>query len=260
MKHWVSDDDSVATTGAIDKRVLSILDDPSIPTGGYWNKDGDTLNSSENWSPSNSTIGTTQAIENQLSPIKSDVQTNTNNIATNTSDIANRWNKTTETISSGWTSGNFVATTQAIRDTFAAVSTSTVPPSQPEDGDLWLNSNTGVLYFYYEDPNSSQWISVSTGPEGPTGPQGPQGPMGPRGFTGPAGPKGDDGPAGIQGPKGDAATITVGNTTTVSPGTDANVYNSGTTNDAVLQFSIPQGDTGATGQQGPQGELVVLVK
>ena len=78
--------------------------------------------------------------------------------------------------------------------------------------------------------------------------------MGPRGFTGPAGPKGDDGPAGIQGPKGDAATITVGNTTTVSPGTDANVYNSGTTNDAVLQFSIPQGDTGATGQQGPQGE------
>ena len=47
-----------------------------------------------------------------------------------------------------------------------------------EDGDLWLNSNTGVLYFYYEDPNSSQWISVSTGPEGPTGPQGPTGSYG----------------------------------------------------------------------------------
>ena len=59
---WLAIDDStVATTGAIDKRVLSILNDSSvILPGGYWNKDGRYDNSSETWNPSTSTIGTTK--------------------------------------------------------------------------------------------------------------------------------------------------------------------------------------------------------
>ena len=74
--------------------------------------------------------------------------TNTTNIANNTAELANRWNKTSETVKSGWTSSNnLVATTQAIRDTLVAVTTNQLPPSSPEDGDLWLNSNTGVLYL-----------------------------------------------------------------------------------------------------------------
>ena len=45
--------------------------------------------------------------------------------------------------------------------------------------------------------------------------------------------------------KGDAATVTVGSTTTGDPGTDAAVSNSGTTGDAVLNFTIPRGADGS---------------
>lgn len=50
-----------------------------------------------------------------------------------------------------------------------------------------------------------------------------------------------DGP---QGPTGDAATITVGSVTTGAPGTAAQVVNTGTSSEAVLQFTIPRGATG----------------
>ena len=45
--------------------------------------------------------------------------------------------------------------------------------------------------------------------------------------------------------KGDAATVTVGTTTTGDPGTDAAVNNSGTTGDAILNFTIPRGADGS---------------
>ncbi|HIT65805.1 MAG TPA: hypothetical protein IAB61_00960 [Candidatus Merdisoma merdipullorum] len=45
--------------------------------------------------------------------------------------------------------------------------------------------------------------------------------------------------------KGDAATVTVGTTTTGDPGTDAAVNNSGTTGDAVLNFTVPRGADGS---------------
>lgn len=47
--------------------------------------------------------------------------------------------------------------------------------------------------------------------------------------------------------KGDAATITVGTVTTGAAGSSVAVTNSGTTNAAVLNFTIPRGDTGASG-------------
>ena len=49
----------------------------------------------------------------------------------------------------------------------------------------------------------------------------------------------------MQGPPGAAATVTVGTVTTVEPGTDAIVTNSGTESAAVLNFTIPRGETGA---------------
>lgn len=64
------------------------------------------------------------------------------------------------------------------------------------------------------------------------------------------------GPPGPQGPQGDtgaAATVTVGTVTTGEPGTDAIVTNSGTESAAVLNFTIPKGDTGATGPAGADG-------
>ena len=68
------------------------------------------------------------------------------------------------------------------------------------------------------------------------------------------GPKGDTGDTGATGAQGDAATITVGTTTTGAEGTDASVTNSGTSGDAVFDFTIPRGDTGPQGPQGIQGE------
>ena len=63
-------------------------------------------------------------------------------------------------------------------------------------------------------------------------------------VVGTPGPRGSDG----------AGTITIGTTTTGDPGTDASVTNSGTAQNAILNFTIPRGETGPTGAQGPQGE------
>lgn len=58
------------------------------------------------------------------------------------------------------------------------------------------------------------------------------------------GPQGDTGATGSQGPQGDAATITVGTVSTTAYGNTASVTNSGTEQDAVLDFVIPQGKPG----------------
>ena len=58
------------------------------------------------------------------------------------------------------------------------------------------------------------------------------------------GPQGDTGATGSQGPQGDAATITVGTVSTTAYGNTASVTNSGTAQDAVLDFVIPQGKPG----------------
>ena len=79
---------------------------------------------------------------------------------------------------------------------------------------------------------------------------------GPKGADGAPGATGATGPQGPQGPQGRAATVTVGSTTTLGPGSNATVTNSGDQYDAVLEFGIPtgpQGPTGATGAQGPRG-------
>ena len=57
----------------------------------------------------------------------------------------------------------------------------------------------------------------------------------------------------MQGPPGEAATVTVGTVTTGEQGTDVIVTNSGTESAAVLDFTIPRGETGAVGAVGPQG-------
>ena len=55
--------------------------------------------------------------------------------------------------------------------------------------------------------------------------------------------QGPPGPQGQQGEPGAAATVTVGTVTTGEPGTDAIVTNSGTESAAVLDFTIPRGET-----------------
>lgn len=82
---------------------------------------------------------------------------------------------------------------------------------------------------------------------------------GPKGDTGAQGPQGPKGDTGAQGPAGASASVTVGSTTTLSPGADATVTNSGDTRNAILNFGIPtgargpKGDTGSKGDTGPMG-------
>ena len=52
------------------------------------------------------------------------------------------------------------------------------------------------------------------------------------------------GPPGPAGPPGTSATVAIGSTTTGAPGTNAIVTNSGTTSNAVLNFTIPRGEQG----------------
>ncbi len=96
-------------------------------------------------------------------------------------------------------------------------------------------------------PAGSAGTTGPTGPTGPTGLSGPTGPAGANGATGPTGPTGPAGPSGSTGPTGTAgtaATLAVGTVTTGEPGTDAQVINSGTPQNAVFDFTIPKGDTG----------------
>ena len=58
-------------------------------------------------------------------------------------------------------------------------------------------------------------------------------------------PTGPTGPAGSAGVTGTAATVTVGTVTTGEPGSQAAVTNSGTSQNARLDFVIPQGATGS---------------
>lgn len=70
-----------------------------------------------------------------------------------------------------------------------------------------------------------------------------------------AGPAGDPGEPGEPGPPG-PATIAIGGVTTLAPGQDATVTNSGDDENVILNFGIPvgaQGEQGIQGAQGPQG-------
>ena len=87
-----------------------------------------------------------------------------------------------------------------------------------------------------------QWLDAGQveGVVGPQGPQGPQGVMGPTGAQGPA------------------ATIQVGNVTTLEPGQQATVTNSGTSGAAVFDFGIPKGEPGSTPAHMYAHQIVVL--
>ncbi len=62
---------------------------------------------------------------------------------------------------------------------------------------------------------------------------------------------GTPGPTGATGPS--AVTITIGDTVTGAPGTNAVVTNTGTAENAILNFTIPRGATGNTGATGSTG-------
>lgn len=75
------------------------------------------------------------------------------------------------------------------------VTMSATPPSSPTPGTLWYDTNGGLLYCYYNDGNSSQWVIANPNSSGMVGPQGVIGPTGGTGPVGPTGPTGLSWPA-----------------------------------------------------------------
>lgn len=74
----------------------------------------------------------------------------------------------------------------------AAVLLSDTPPVGAEPGNLWVETDTGLMYVWFDDGTSQQWFAVSGatsgGPAGPVGPQGIQGIQGIQGEVGPVQP------------------------------------------------------------------------
>lgn len=163
------------------------------------------------------------------------------------------------------------------------------PPSNPNPGQAWFNSNNGKVYVYYD----SYWVEVGAAPVGPTGPAGAAGPLGPTGPagsdatatgpTGPTGPTGATGPAqpGPTGPAGPIGKFQPSDTAPTLPQTGDGWFNTqnlrlyvytdgywvetatanfgptGATGPAVTgptgAASTVPGPTGPTGPQGPTG-------
>lgn len=111
-----------------------------------------------------------------------------------------------------------------------------VPGPKGDTGEQGPKGDTGP-----QGPKGPQGDPGEQGLQGEPGKQGPQGPQGPQGDPGEQGPQGEPGETG---PAGQAATITIGTTTTGEPGTEAQVTNSGTAQDAILNFTIPKGAPG----------------
>ena len=93
---------------------------------------------------------------------------------------------------------------------------------------LALAGNTGLQPNIY----ALDWSVLAAGSAGPVGPAGPMGPSG---------------------PSGPGATVSVGAVATGAAGSQAVVTNSGTASNAVLNFTIPQGQPGAGGANGTSG-------
>lgn len=106
------------------------------------------------------------------------------------------------------------------------------------NGDWYINTTTYTLY----GPKKSSWgagITLGTDPKTRTTE------LTVAGFPGTNSGGGGGG--------GTAGTISIGTVTTGDPGSSASVTNVGTAENAILNFVIPRGNTGATGAAGATG-------
>lgn len=75
-------------------------------------------------------------------------------------------------------------------------------------------------------------------------------------FSNLKGQKGDTGEKGEKGENGTPATVAIGSTTTGEEGTDASVTNSGNSQNAIFNFTIPRGQKGDKGDNGKYGDNI----
>ena len=147
----------------------------------------------------------------------------------------------------------------------ASVTVSTGAPSSPSAGDLWWDSDDGDLLVYFNDGNSSQWVSTNSGATGAQGAQGAtggaqgavgaQGATGSGGSTGAQGAQGATGSTGAQGATGSGSAGAQG--ATGSTGAQGATGTGGSTGaqgaQGVAGSAASQGAQGAQGHQGAAG-------
>jgi hypothetical protein len=111
----------------------------------------------------------------------------------------------------------------------ASLTVNAIAPVSPTIGSMWLDSDSGTMFVWYDDGDSQQWIT----------------PLGGQGLAGATGPAGAAGATGATGLGATGAT-----------GTQGNIGPQGATGSTGPQGATGLGATGATGIQGnigPQG-------
>ena len=120
------------------------------------------------------------------------------------------------------------------------------------NGELWWESDTGDLYVYYDDGNTSQWVQANAGGRGLAGNKGDKGEpstqQGPEGDKGSEGEKGAPGNVLAKGVKGDPGV----DGSDGSDGSDGDKGNTGNKGEPGVE-----GDKGEQGIKGQKGEVGV---
>ena len=100
--------------------------------------------------------------------------------------------------------GNTGTGTKGEKGAGSSVTIGVSPPTSPTPvpGDMWWDSDDADLHVYYNDGNTSQWVSVTSSAalKGQTGDKGQKGEVG---VTGDKGQKGEAGAAASKGQKGE---------------------------------------------------------
>ena len=172
--------------------------------------------------------------------------------------------------------GTIIKTAIACTRVSESLGNATAPAPNPVE--TWIDKATGTLADVERAGNAAQAVADEVqrrlddgdfvGPQGPQGTKGEKGDKGEPGRDGAKGDKGDPGAPGARGEKGEKGdpgrdgspgatgatprfTVTV---VTGEAGTAASVTQSGTAENPMVEFTIPQGMKGDTGAQGEKGD------
>ena len=213
------DDNHVASTKWIDNR--------------YWDQCEETTYSGDRWVDEidDVHIPTTRAVEQRLADFQA--LTGVKKV-TGLEQRSQRWNESV-------TDDDHVATTDALVERFQTKlsvtgADSTVTRSNIDTwlqpGKIWIKSDSAELF--YRRTEGTQWIQIDT--------------KGDRGDIGPQGPPGNNGADGM------TPEFSIGVVTASPPGADAQVTQTGTTLQPVLNFVLPRGEEGPPGPPGTPGD------
>ena len=173
-ENWVSDNSHVASTAAIDKQILAKSAAGDAPNDGSiygrqssnWTKVSDNFYTESEIDDTfytktelnNGQLNTLYYTESELNDGALDFRYFTE------SESNNRFWEISEAITSDQSlqvTNSKLLTAAGMNKYFVRSYVQTLPPTEDIfPGDLWYDSTNGKLYFYYDDGNSTQWVSI----------------------------------------------------------------------------------------------------